>query len=860
MFKKMLFLFSILLIHSTSFSSNSITLEKLEELKSRNAISQEDYLFLKDELEGKLEEKHIFTLFVNRTQMSNAFPIIYRDNKTYIPIKEYFKTVHFSNYTLTNNVLDMNLGLELHRVEINFNTLKMTGGEHGTFTDKDFFFKDDELFLESDFFSNIFLNGIDVNYEKTRVSVASKYALPDEINHIFKSQETDLEKRKEINNFLYTNSRELFNLGYMRVNLDKTFTKSEGSKDNDWDGFLEYQGSFLYGELTTEYNLKDGEFTGANLYYPNLPYNHYLEIYGDKGEGGRWNKTILFEKDKGYYENGKTFVIRENVPLGSRVELIYLGATIDIGYEENGVVEFAKSDLRSDREYTLRIHTRDGQIFTKIIKTTDDFNQQNKGEFQYRFFMTENESSEKVDTDTSIYYGINEQFTIGGKYYKTSEYINDEYIYVERGGAELVYNNYLYSNPYTVVLGAEQVFTPKKFDEETTFEGLFQIKIDKFKIRYEDGYYSDYYDDKKARGVFLEYNPWDFLRVDYSYQWQESWDGSKNDGAEIEIEVNKSFNRFLTSLQFQRDLAGEKSYTANLYYTGYRDYSVRWTNTITERGDDFESTLSIFNRSRQNGIDYAFEVGYSQDTKEKVTFRISIDYDNWFNLDVTSKDTGDYDISAGIDRVIDLKNITKTLDHMDVSRVKAITYLDLNDNNIYDKDEPFMGDVELEINGEKKITSSKEPTYFYGVPNDILYNLNPIVRRPSFDVINSTFALKGKGGGDIEAYIPIKPLFSISGHLSLDESHTNPINIYDGIIIRTLNSNNKIISTIVPDFTGHYDISSLTAGKYFIEISSFKDNSIVPVKIEIDVAYDSLKNNTYELNTHLSNNKIKVVK
>lgn len=859
MFKKMFFLFSILLIHSNTFSFDEITLEKLEELKNRNAISQEDYIFLKDELEGNLEEKHFFTLFINRTQITNNFHVVYKDSKTFIPLKEYFKNIYFNNYTFTNNILNMTLGMEMEEILIDFNTFKIRGSERTNFTNKDFFFKDDELFLEAGLFSDIFLNAMDIDYEKTRVTMSAKHAINNEINRLLRVQENTLQKRKDINDFIYTNSRELFNLGYMRVNLDKTFTKSQGSKDDDWDGYLEYQGSLLYGELTTEYNLKDGEFTGANLYYPNLPYNHYLEFYGDKTNSGRWNKSVLFEKDKGYYEDGKTFVIRENVPIGSRVELIYLGATIDIGYEENGVIEFTNSELKSDREYILRIHTRDGKIITRIIKTSDDFNQQNRGEFQYRFFMTENESSEKVDTDGSIYYGITEQFTVGGKYFKTSESINDEYIYVERGVAEIVYSDYFKTNPYTFILGTEQIFTPDKFQKDTTIEGLFQVKFNKFKIRYEDGYYSDYYNNKEARGITFEYNPTDFLRVDYSYQWQEDWDGEKSKGSEIDIELSKNFNRFLSTFQFQRDLKGEKNYSVNLYYTGYRDYSVRWTNSISERGDDFESTLSVFNRARQNGLDYSFEVAYNESDKEKMTFRVSIDYDNWFNFDMTSKDNGDYEISAGIDRVIDLKNIKKPLDNIDVSRVKAITYLDLNDNNIFDNNEPYVGDVELEINGEKKVTTSEEPTYFYGVPNNILYNLNPIVRRPSFDVINSTFSLKGKGGGDIEAYIPIKPLFSIVGQLSLHESYSNSENIYDGIVIKVSDSNGKVISNIVPDFMGYYDVSSLIAGKYFVEISSFKDGSIESLKIEVRISYDALKSNTYELNTYLINNEIKVI-
>ena len=65
---------------------------------------------------------------------------------------------------------------------------------------------------------------------------------------------------------------------------------------------------------------------------------------------------------------------------------------------------------------------------------------------------------------------------------------------------------------------------------------------------------------------------------------------------------------------------------------------------------------------------------------------------------------------------------------------------------------------------------------------------------------------------------------------------------------------------MMPDFSGYYDISSLVAGKYFVEISSFKDRSIVPTRVEINITYDALKNNAYELNTYISNHEIKVVK
>lgn len=859
MLKRLIYIFLFFLITALSFSEDNLTLEQLEDLKQRNLISLDDYLFLKDELEGRLEEKYFYSLFINRSRITSNFPVINKNDKVYISLNSFFKETYFKNYTFEDNILDMTLGIVLQKVMINFNTFKISGTERTNFDANDFFFKDDDIYLESNFFSDIFLDTINIDIPRDRINMSTKYMVTGDINGLLKMRENRLKEANEKDDFFYTNSRELFDFGYLRVNLDKTFTKVSGNRDGDWDGSLEYQGPLLYGEVTTEYNLKDNEFKGVNLYYPNLPYNHFLDFTGTKSSGQKWEKSILFEKDKGYFEDGKTFVIRENVPVGSRVELVYLGATIDIGYEENGVVEFQNSELKSDREYTLRVHTRDGRIYTQTIKTNDDFNQQNSGEFQYRFFSKENLSSKKTDLDTGVYYGITENFTIGGKYFKTSESEDDGYISVERAKGEVIYSDHLLSNAYSIVLGGEQILSPNAFKRDTTFEGLAQMKFQKYKIRYEHGYYSEYYNSKESHGITFEYNPWNFLRVDSSYQWLKDWNGNSNNGLELDVELSKSWNQILTTLEFQKDIKDEKRYSANIYYTGYRDYSVKWTNSFGEKTEDFESTISIFNRARQNGFDYSFEVGYTEREKEKVTFRFSLEYDNWFNLSFISKDNGDYDSAIGLDRVIDLKNLTRTLDNMDVSRVKAQTYLDINDNNILDDDEFFIGDVEIEINGEEKVTSSTEPIYFYGVPNNILYNLVPKVRRPGYDVVNSKFSLKGKGGGNIEVLIPIKPLFSITGQLSVSETYGDPSTIYEGVVVKVLDTENNIIANVLPDFMGYYDFSGLSTGKYFIEISSFKDESISSLKTELNIKYSKEIGNTIIFNTHLEDNQFKII-
>ncbi|MGL5934960.1 MAG: carboxypeptidase-like regulatory domain-containing protein, partial [Cetobacterium sp.] len=166
-----------------------------------------------------------------------------------------------------------------------------------------------------------------------------------------------------------------------------------------------------------------------------------------------------------------------------------------------------------------------------------------------------------------------------------------------------------------------------------------------------------------------------------------------------------------------------------------------------------------------------------------------------------------------------------------------------------------IGDVEVEIDGVKKVTSSSEPTYFFGVPNNILYNLNPIVRRPSYDIVNSKFSLKGKGGGDIEALIPIKPLFSIAGSLSIPDKSLNSADIYEGIVVKVFDSDKKLVSTMLPDFTGHFDISGLVGGIYKIEVSSFKSDSIETLTKEIDLSYTKIKSNVFDFHLNFVNNK-----
>lgn len=841
-----------------------ISLEELELLRAQEAISQEDYEFLKAELTGKFEEDYKYSFFINNMLVSSNFDLVYRGNKAFLPLEDYLNIIDFKNYTYNDGYLDMLMGEDLQRVTVDFKNYTVKSREEYKFTKDDFYIEDGKTYLSTSLFKDIFASDFGINQAQGRVAMTSKYSLPQEILDRLDNLEKRLLTEKSKKQILFTNKRELLGLGYMRIDFDKTFTKDENGKDNDWSGRLEYQGPLLYGTLISEYDAKDGQLDNAKLRYDKLRYDHSIEFGAERNGDDQWEKFILIEKDKGYYSDGSNYVISESVPIGSRVELVYLGTTIDVQYESNGKVVFDNPEVREGRDYELRIHTPDGRIISRKIETYEDYNQQSIGEFDYRLDAKEEKSRNESDRyyiETELYYGVTNNLTLGGGYYKDTRRFEkdngDSYSkYVERGALELVYSDYFKILPYTVVLRGEKVLTDNLYEEEDTFEGTFETKYKNFTLKYEQSEYSQYYDEKKEKEVSLDYDPFDFLWINQGYQWKEYWNGEEDNGYRIEVGVSKNIGDVLTTLTYNKDIDGTQDYSANFYYSVYGKYGIRWNNTISDKGDDLESTLSLYNFSTRNGLDYTFEISYDEEEKEKFTFRVNLLLDNWFEFDAEAKDNGHYNMSVGIDRIVDLKNITRPIDDMDSSRVKIRTFLDMNDNDILDENEQFMGNVEVEINGEKQITSSKKATYFYGVPNDVLYEFRPVVRFPGYDIADVKYALQGKTMGEIDVDIPIKPFFNISGQLVIDGDKDSKQEIYDNTVVVLKDSTGKELDRIMPDYLGYYDFSGIKVGKYIIEIVPYNNTNIKSVEKEVEVIFDPKLGNTFMLDAELKDNEI----
>lgn len=857
--KIIFFLSSLILVSTTILGEDRLTIEKLEQLKAKNYITNEDYAFLKAELEGRLKEDYSYSLFIDRKLITNNLKILTRNNKNYISLDDYFKLIYFSNYQFKNSILTMYLGDSLEKVEIDFeNFTVIQDNRTAKFKQSDFYIEENRYYISINLFKNIFTSTFHIDNNKQLLSLTSKYNLPDKINNRLEESKSLLEKKKNIDKIYYTNKHQLINLGYLQVDLNRYFSRFSKKKNSDWNSKLIYQSDLIYGTFTGNYDLKNRKLDLLKLRYDNLPYSHFLEFKGEKTFNNNWIKSISIDKKLGYYDNGKNFIIKENVPIGSRVELIYLGTTIDIQDAVNGIVVFDNKELRDNREYTLRIHNPNGTIKIKTIETADNFNQQNRDEFQYQLDISQLEDSydkKRSEFSSKIFYGITDFLTIGGSYSKSPKLLankdnNRDLKYLEFGGIELIYTNTLDFIIYTIDLNSEKILNKNIYGKSNSFFGKAQIKISDLTFEYEKANYSEYYSDKNLDTLSLNYQPFSFLTLNQSYEWRESWKGERYSGYNLDMEISKSFGRVLTTFEYERADNREDVYLANLYYSLPNNYGIRWNNSITERERNLKSKIALYNIRGNTGVNYSIEFSYDKKEREKLTFKFNIELDNLFKIDVNTKDNGNYNISLGFNRIMDLKDIKKPIDSIDSSRAKVRSFLDLNGNNRYDVGESFVGNVQIEINGKKKVTNSKKPIYFYNIPNDILYELKPIIKFPGYDLYNTKLYLKGTGSGDILVDIPIKPFFSISGQLQLDEK------MLSEIVITLKDSKGKLITNTLPDYLGYYDISQLSQGEYTLEIRSFKNPSITPLIKKIEVKYKKGNGNTIILNGTIHKNKI----
>lgn len=847
------------------FAITSILAQANQDMEAlKKIMSPEDYAIITNTYTQK-EGKQIYDLMINGELKSKSYSVWYKNQNMYFSLFNFLEAINFKNYHQDLKTGDITLlvgdSLEEIKISVKNNYINYPIEKLKLLKD-DLILDGREIYIKSDIFKSVFLRNLRISQEEQKINMNLNFSTPEEINLRLKLTKNSLNEEKLKDEIIYKNKNKLLEAGYLRTEVNKIFTRDKNSEDDsfqdDWEARLEYQGAFLYGELNAEYDVKEHLLGDVKLTYDDIYNKHTLELssfrYGDKGarENG-----IRFWKDKGYLVTGsKEYILTEDVPIGSRVELIYLGTVIDIQTAENGQVVFANKNIKEDREYKLRIYTEDGKIYEKIINTTSDYNQQNKGEWEYNFDIREDHASDRYRINAITYYGLTDSLTAGAGYIKEPRTINNKYEYLDKGRGELIFSNSIKGYQYTLRAGGEKAFnnyiddvTLKSTEDEYKYDLLGQIDFKDLRFKYQQENYGKYYYDKFEKVLSARWKPIKPLELEWEKVWKEKYrdlsyseEERKQEGDRYRVEYSKSWKSLLLTAEYQKSTLfdEEDEYSLNLYYTGFRTFTTRFENTWNEDGK-YETAFSIFSNGNDL-FDYTLEARYSEETKDSLTFRFNLNYNNWFNFESEADKKGNQRYKVGIDRITDLRNPKANIRSIESSPVEVTAFIDMNNNDKFDEGEKIAKNIEIKLAGETKKTDKEGKAIFYGIPNRVLYDLNAEIKRPSLLQTPVPLKVEGKNTATIEAYLPIKPMTTLTGQINVAEmlglSELEKMKIYENIIITIKDISGKELEVTMPDETGTFDVSGLLPTEYLIEVNYIGiDYSIKGINEVVQLSY-----------------------
>lgn len=846
------------------FAITSILAQANQDMEAlKKIMSPEDYAIITNTYTK--EGKQIYDLMINGELRSKSYSVWYKNQNMYFSLFNFLEAINFKNYHQDLKTGDITLlvgdSLEEIKISVKNNYINYPIEKLKLLKD-DLILDGREIYIKSDIFKSVFLRNLRISQEEQKINMNLNFSTPEEINLRLKLTKNSLNEEKLKDEIIYKNKNKLLEAGYLRTEVNKIFTRDKNSEDDsfqdDWEARLEYQGAFLYGELNAEYDVKEHLLGDVKLTYDDIYNKHTLELssfrYGDKGarENG-----IRFWKDKGYLVTGsKEYILTEDVPIGSRVELIYLGTVIDIQTAENGQVVFANRNIKEDREYKLRIYTEDGKIYEKIINTTSDYNQQNKGEWEYNFDIREDHASDRYRINAITYYGLTDSLTAGAGYIKEPRTINNKYEYLDKGRGELIFSNSIKGYQYTLRAGGEKAFnnyvddvTLKSTEDEYKYDLLGQIDFKDLRFKYQQENYGKYYYDKFEKVLSTRWKPIKPLELEWEKVWKEKYrdlsyseEERKQEGDRYRVEYSKSWKSLLLTAEYQKSTLfdEEDEYSLNLYYTGFRTFTTRFENTWNEDGK-YETAFSIFSNGNDL-FDYTLEARYSEETKDSLTFRFNLNYNNWFNFESEADKKGNQRYKVGIDRITDLRNPKANIRSIESSPVEVTAFIDMNNNDKFDEGEKIAKNIEIKLAGETKKTDKEGKAIFYGIPNRVLYDLNAEIKRPSLLQTPVPLKVEGKNTATIEAYLPIKPMTTLTGQINVAEmlglSELEKMKIYENIIITIKDISGKELEVTMPDETGTFDVSGLLPTEYLIEVNYIGiDYSIKGINEVVQLSY-----------------------
>ena len=771
----------------------------------------DEVIFFEDEGE---ERERIYTLKIRGQVYSYSYPVIMENGKYYLSVVEFFNAINLKNFSRTGSKIEAELGKDLQKFKLDFEKLDR----------KDYIYEAGDYYLVADLFKKYFLYDLRWNDNAFEVNMNTNFLTPDAIALSMETEQRKQEEEKNKPILIYKGKRELIDAGNLRINLQQDFNNDTGSgSDRDWSGYLEYSGSLLYGILNTDYDLKEHELGDVTITYSNIFEEYELEVgaYGEYREKG-----LTFRKDRGYFDNGRDYTIEENVPLGSRVELIYNGIPIEIENEEGGKVIFTNSLIKENREFLLRVYAPDGKIYERTIKINKDYNLQNKGEFGFDIYMRDEHDSNRVNSQWDIYYGYTDHLTFGFGFDQIPTEIEGQYVSIRNVNLQTIYGNMIAGNPYTLTYEFSKGFnmarswyttdegkySDRKYNNQHRF--LIDTSIKKLDITYEQYENGKYYDTSREQYLDLDYDLLDWISLTYSYENNKYWDEPSENDYTYGVDISQSWKDFLITFNFEKNKAGETIKGLDIYYTQLKYFIVKVENDWNEE-DEYEGQLTLTNKSWSDTLDYSMKIKYTPNDKVVYTLDFTLKLDNWFEVGTYLEKNGRKNTYIGIDRVINLKNPKVNMNSLENTNIKVIAFLDGNNNNKLDEGEERVSNVEVALGDDSVVTNESGVAYIYGVPSFIDYELKATSRRPSFNSNTNIIKVRGIGAAETEALIPIKPMITFYGMVDLEGfSEYDKSRIMNDLSITITNKERTFSKTIYADSDGVFFIQDILPGEY----------------------------------------------
>lgn len=817
--------------------------------------------------------KGMYDLYINGSGVSRSYPVYKKDKKIYLSLYDFIELLDLKDFKKVDDVFTIKIGIDGVKREIDFNKKTYYKESRArkrdikkSYTDE-IFENNGVIFIEKDLFQELFDSVLVVNEEKIALNISTKFETPKDIDIILQNRFNNIEKEKKSSEILYESERELFTLGNVRLNFNQNFSKSGDQKSytKDWTGNTEYSGGLLYGNFTTSYDVKNKDLGSAELYYADIWKGHSLKI-GSYPTGDKRELGLRFEKEKAYYLDGKEVIIREKVPIGSVVELIYLGTAIDIQHAEDGYVEFVNIGVQLDRKYILKIYTPTGEIIDKEINTSVTYNQQDKGEIEYSIDLREEKQSGDYRGNIDVYYGITENLTLSSGFSRSPVNFGkdgeEDYKFDDRARLESIYTNYLYSFPYTVSLNTERALSKygdseKSLEDLYTVGGLATITLNDLKLEVKDKHNGEYFDEKRVINYNARYDLFDgAVELTTNLEYLEKYDNTKERKHDYGINIGHSFRDYSLMAEYTRDDQKRHIYRGDLYYNGFEMLSVRlsgeYTQEIDDEKDKYQGIIAIRNKGWNDKFDFSVEAKYRNTGESALGVSFSVKIDNWFVMDGSADRSGNRSLGVGIDKVVSLKNPLQKIKDLNSSRVRVKTFLDKNKNNIQDADEETISGMDVSIGDKKIVTNSEGIGYIYDLSNGLEYEVKAKVNRPEYNLSYSSMKVLPKHVSEIDVDIPVQPLVTLEGYISLDGLDIpleDEIDVFNDIIVTIIDEDGKELEHTIPEDSGEFQVSGLFSEKYKIKIQYLGNREGIEEHIEtVELAYGIPDKNRYVFN------------